>query len=88
MTPHCRNGAYTELFAAFSPELNEKNSGAWGKSAMLARYLVTFVLFADIHGLTVAPFGKIETGRKDLNDAALQKKYWVWTEGQLQSYMQ
>jgi hypothetical protein len=25
------NGAYTELFAGFSPQISLENSGAWGK---------------------------------------------------------
>lgn len=41
-------------------------------------------------GLTkhsVAPYGRIVPGRKDLLDEELGKKYWKWTEEQVKQYM-
>jgi hypothetical protein len=50
----------------------------------------SFLSFGEERGLTkpsVAPYGRIVPGRKDLLDEELGKKYWKWTEEQVKQYM-
>ncbi|PVH72029.1 short-chain dehydrogenase [Cadophora sp. DSE1049] len=39
------------------------------------------------NGGYVAPFGKVEKGRKDFLDPQLGKQYWEWSEEQVQLYL-
>ncbi|KAG5762625.1 hypothetical protein H9Q72_009289 [Fusarium xylarioides] len=71
-----KNGAYTQLFASHSPTITEKENGCWGKSFIIQIWLPSYV----------SPFGKVEPCRKDLLDPDLGKKYWEWTEEQVNKY--
>ncbi|KAJ9360160.1 hypothetical protein C8Q69DRAFT_466861 [Paecilomyces variotii] len=52
-------------------------------------------LFAGLHpeiteektGSWIAPFGRLSTARGDLLDPALGKRYWEWTNEQVQTYL-
>ncbi|MCJ1386436.1 hypothetical protein MMC17_009562 [Xylographa soralifera] len=41
----------------------------------------------DQTGGWVAPWGRLEEGRKDLHDPGLGRKYWEWTEEQVKPYL-
>ncbi|MCJ1436424.1 hypothetical protein MMC27_005803 [Xylographa pallens] len=41
----------------------------------------------DYTGGWVAPWGRLEEGRKDLHDPGLGRKYWEWTEEQVKPYL-
>ncbi|MCJ1387950.1 hypothetical protein MMC18_000793 [Xylographa bjoerkii] len=41
----------------------------------------------DHTGGWLAPWGRLEQGRKDLHDPGLGRKYWEWTEEQIKPYL-
>ncbi|KAI0466592.1 short-chain dehydrogenase [Xylaria cf. heliscus] len=50
-------------------------------------------LFAGLHpsvqnGAFVRPYGKLDKARKDLTEEPLGRKYWEWTEKQIEPYVQ
>lgn len=38
-------------------------------------------------GFLVAPFGKVEAVRKDFLDPELGRRYWEWSEAQVEPYL-
>lgn len=74
-------GAYTELFAGLSSEISAANNAAWSKIADHPFSLKLALIFI------VAPWGRISEVRKDLRDHELARKYWEWSEEQVQDYL-
>ena len=86
-------GAYTELFAAFSPKVTIEKSGHWGES-----FGLDYGIFPTSLVLTfpVVPFGRFYPLREDLPKAAKLEseggtsgayKFWEWNENQVKAYL-
>lgn len=84
-------GAYTELFAALSPEVTLEKSGWWSKDP------INLLLLSPIaHWLfLVIPWGRFGSIRKDLEKAAksheegstgIAEQFWNWCEEQVKPY--
>jgi NAD(P)-dependent dehydrogenase (short-subunit alcohol dehydrogenase family) len=83
-------GAYTCLFAGFSPEVTLENSGTYGK---FGRSLAT-VQKTDCK--LVVPWGRLWYVSKEMNDASkktteggtgVARQFWDWTENEIQRYL-
>ena len=82
------NGAYTELFAALSPEVTMANTGGWSKlnpSLLVVRMLTS----------QVAPWGRVFSLRADLERGSKSEAdggtgvaaaFWKWSEDQVSKY--
>lgn len=86
-------GAYTQLFAAFSPQVTIERSGEWGKSLPLVRRLLQ--LSADDYAYPVAPWGRFMKIRQHLLDGSkpvseggkgTAEKFWEWNEEQVRPF--
>jgi retinol dehydrogenase 12 len=82
------NGAYTQLYAALTGDIDLENSGIWGK----CRFSVTITRLT----FSVAPFGRLLPIRADLLDATRSKQdggnghaaaFWEWSEEQVKPYV-
>lgn len=78
------NGAYTELFAGLSPVVTGANNGGWSKCCINPRRQSCQLILTD---LAVIPFGRLASGRADLLEKELGKKYWEWAEEQIKPYI-
>lgn len=83
-------GGYTELFAGLHSSVE---NGAFGRFSIpcpkrdAKRKKMNGSSLADIVSRLVAPYGRLDKARKDLYDDTLGKKYWEWTEKQVQPYL-
>ncbi|KAH8668580.1 short-chain dehydrogenase [Xylariales sp. PMI_506] len=67
------NGAYTELFGAFSPEISLENTGAW---------VAPWGRFSDIReDLMLGAKSEAEGG------TGIARQFWEWTEEQVKPYI-
>lgn len=84
-------GAYTELFAGVSQDINLNESGGWSTI-----HDGNFVYMCQLTWCEVVPFGRIYPIQKDLVAAAKPEdeggngegaKFWEWTEEQVKAYI-
>ena len=74
-----RYGAYTELVAGLSKDIQMENTGGFRKSSFLPMLIVT-------NDALVQPWGRNARTRSDLEDPELQRKYWEYCEEQVKDY--
>jgi retinol dehydrogenase 12 len=84
------NGAYTELFAALSPDVTMETSGGWSKNTSPCQ------MSCITDTVPVIPWGRILPIRAELQQGAkseseggtgLAETFWKWSEEQVQDFM-
>ena len=70
------------MFAGLDQSISSTNNGGYGEC------LCVEIRRTDSDCCSaVTPFGKIEKVRKDFLDIELGKRYWEWSEEQIQPYL-
>lgn len=89
-------GAYTELYAAFAPELTIDKTGSWGTCRLLPVRPLCGVSESSSNRFAVVPWGRIASPRQDLIEASkpkpeggvgVAKAFWDWTEEQIKPFL-
>ena len=85
-------GAYTELFAGFSPEITAGDSSYWGKNCSTSPNINSVTLT----NCQVIPWGRISTIREDIRNSGIPEseggsglgaRFWDWCEAEVKVYL-